>query len=82
MTRYAGTSRPVNWQALDVVSMDIVYQDGRERYQNVAVNGKATHKEIDQIGGAWSTGEFATVLRDLFSARDCRRFPFPPDLVR
>jgi hypothetical protein len=76
MTRYAGTSRPVNWRALDVVSMDIVYQDGRERYQNVAVNGKATHKEIDQIGGAWSTGEFATVLRDLFSPATAADFRF------
>ncbi len=76
MTRYAGTSRPVNWQALDVVSMDIVYQDGRERYQNVAVNGKATHKEIEQIGGSWSTGEFATVLRDLFSPSTAGDFRF------
>ncbi len=76
MTRYASTSRPVNWQALDVVSMDIVYQDGRERYQNVAVNGKATHKEIEQIGGSWSTGEFATVLRDLFSPATAADFRF------
>jgi len=76
MTRYGSASRPVNWQALDVVSMDIVYQDGRERYQNVAINGKATHKEIEQIGGSWSTGEFATVLRDLFWPGTAANFRF------
>jgi hypothetical protein len=53
-----------------------VYQDGRERYQNVAINGKATHKEIEQIGGSWSTGEFATVLRDLLWPGTAANFRF------
>jgi hypothetical protein len=76
MARFASTSRPVDWDALDVVSTDIVYEDGRESYRNVAINGKPAHKQIEELGGSWSTGEFATVLRDLFSPATAARFRF------
>lgn len=76
VTRFSSTARPANWQALDVVSMDIVYQGGRESYRNVAINNRPTHKEIDQIGGSWSTGEFASMLSDLFSPAAAADFSF------
>jgi hypothetical protein len=67
MSRFYSTTRPADWRASDVVSMDVVYQSGHESYRNVAVNDKPTHKQIEEIGGAWSTGEFASMLLDLFS---------------
>jgi hypothetical protein len=74
MARFASTSHPVDWEALDVVSTDIVYEDGRERYRDVAINGKLTHKQIEELSGSWSTGEFATVLRDLLSPTSAADF--------
>jgi len=67
MSRYQSESHPASWQALDVVSMNVVYENGKEDYRNLAVNGRATNKSMDELGGAWSTGEFGTVLIDLFS---------------
>jgi hypothetical protein len=67
MARYQSTARPVDWAPLDVVSTEVLYQSGKETYRNVEVNGKSVHKPIEEVGGAWSTGEFGTMLRDLFS---------------
>ncbi|MCC7499912.1 MAG: hypothetical protein IT160_20195 [Bryobacterales bacterium] len=76
MTRYQSDTRPVNWQPLDVVSTEVVYQDGKEDYRKVSVNGKQTKKAITELGGSWSTGEFATILVDLFSPSSQASFFF------
>ncbi len=67
MARYESTRQPADWQALDVVSTDIIYEAGRESYRNIAVNGKPFQKGMEQMSGAWSTGEFGTMLLDLFA---------------
>ncbi|HVN03417.1 MAG TPA: hypothetical protein VMT86_03305 [Bryobacteraceae bacterium] len=67
MTRYQSSSHPANWQPLDVVSMALVYDHGQESYRNIEINGKATKKSVEDLPGAWSTGEFGSVLADLFS---------------
>jgi hypothetical protein len=74
-TRYAGEGKPVSWRALDVVTADLVFEDGKEKYQNLAVNGKPLKGRIEDTGG-WSTGEFGTVLRDLFSPSTDASFKF------
>ncbi len=67
VTRSQSESTPANFQPIDVVSMEVLYTDGREDYRNIQINGKKTVKKIEETGGAWSTGEFGTVLVDLFS---------------
>ena len=67
MTRYQSESNSKNWQARDVVSMALVYENGKESYRNLAINGKATKKNIEDLSGSWSTGEFGSVLADIFS---------------
>lgn len=76
MTRYQSDSRPVDWTPLDVVSTEVVYQDGKENYRKVAINGKQTRKAINEIGGSWSTGEFASILTDLLSPASQASFFF------
>ncbi len=66
-TRYISTTPKPSWQAQDIVSAEVIYESGKERYRNVAVNNKPTKKSIEEVGGSWSTGEFASVLIDLFS---------------
>jgi hypothetical protein len=51
---------------LDVVSAEIVYEDGQENYRNVKINNRPTDKPLQQIDGSWSTGEFASILLELF----------------
>lgn len=76
-TRYVSEGKS-GWHALDVVSLDLVYQDGKEDYRNVAINGKPWKKPVEE-SGAWSTGEFGTVLRDLFSPATNAKFKYVKD---
>jgi len=73
-TRFQSEGRPVRWSPVDVVSAEVVYEDGRERYRRIAVNGKATQKTMEQLGGSWSKGEFGSVLADLFSPATAAEF--------
>lgn len=77
-TRYVSQTQPANWQAQDVVSAAVIYEDGKERYQNIQINGKPVKTKIEDTG-AWSTGEFGTVLNDLFSPGTAANFRFAGD---
>lgn len=67
MTRYQSETAHVNWSPLDVVSTNVVYENGKEDYRDVTIDGRKVNKKIEEIGGSWSTGEFGTLLIDLFS---------------
>jgi hypothetical protein len=79
MSRYESTTKPVSWHALDVVGMEVVYQDQKEDYRKVTLNGRATNKKLEELGGAWSTGEFGTVLVDLFAPQTAADFHYQRD---
>jgi hypothetical protein len=79
VTRTQSESTPANFQPIDVVSMEVLYTDGREDYRNIQINGKKTVKKIEETGGAWSTGEFGTVLIDLFSPATNATFHYRRD---
>ena len=76
MTRYQSESNSKNWQPHDVVSMALVYENGKESYRNLAINGKATKKSIEDLSGSWSTGEFGSVLADVFSPATAADFEY------
>jgi len=67
MARYQSETAHASWQPLDVVSTNVVYENGKEDYRDVAIDGRRVNKKIEEIAGSWSTGEFGTVLIDLFS---------------
>jgi hypothetical protein len=56
--------------------MALVYENGKESYRNLAINGKATKKNIEDLSGSWSTGEFGSVLAD-YSRPPRRGFRVP-----
>ena len=65
-TRYVSETRQPNWNVIDVVSAEVVFEDNQESYRNLQINGKATKKSPED-SGAWSTGEFGTILASLFA---------------
>jgi hypothetical protein len=68
-TRYiteVARNRGTSWRALDTVTADLVYQDGKESYKNFLVNGR-TAREAPEKSGSWSSGEFASTLQDIMS---------------
>jgi hypothetical protein len=66
-TRYQSDRPKEGWTAQDIVTADLTYQDGRESYKNIKVGNKSVNKSMEEIpGGARSTGEFSTMLEQLF----------------
>ncbi|MDA1314368.1 MAG: DUF5666 domain-containing protein [Acidobacteria bacterium] len=68
VTRFQSNSKPADWVALDMVEAEVAFEDGQESYQAIKVNGKLLKKqEMSELeGGAWSMGEFGSVLNNLF----------------
>lgn len=65
------------WQPMDVVGAQVVYEDGKEQYKQITINGRSTDKSMLDLGrGSSSTGEFATVLRGLFAPQTGAHFKF------
>ena len=58
----------------DMVSAEIIYEDGVETYRNVKINNRPTDKHLQDIDGSWSTGEFATAQLDLFDPASKAQF--------
>jgi hypothetical protein len=82
MSRYASETRTPDWRPLDVVSCDVVYENGKENYRNLKINSKPVKEGMEQMSGAWSTGEFGTMLQDLLSPMTAARFRYrKPDTI-
>ena len=71
--RYMSSVTPPKWQALDIVTAEVVSQNGKEEYRNLAINGRPSKRPIEE-SGAWSTGEFVTTQQDLLSPYTNARF--------
>ena len=54
----------------------MIYEGGHERYQNITVGGKKTGKNMEDIGGTTSTGEFATIMKGLLSPGSPAQFKY------
>ncbi len=65
-----------HWRALDVVSATVVYENGKESYRDLQINGKPVKKNMEEMSGSWSTGEFGTTLKSLFDPRSAAQFDF------
>jgi hypothetical protein len=81
MSRFESvTSRPM-WLPVDVVTAALVYENGKESYRGVTIDGKSTNKGMEQLQGAWSTGEFGSVLMQLLAPATAANFRFRNDSV-
>jgi predicted transcriptional regulator len=74
-TRYVSETRQPSWNVVDVVSAEVVYDDHQESYRNLQINGKPTKKSPED-SGAWSTGEFGTILGNLFAPQSATEFKY------
>jgi len=75
-TRYIRIPGNRDWHAEDVVSANVVYENGKEDYRNIAINGKPVNKKMEELPGSWSTGEFGTTLISLFHPGRQAQFTF------
>lgn len=73
-TRYMQESKASGWQPIDVLTAKVVYEDGKEDYRDITVGGRRTNKNMLELGGSTSTGEFASVLASLFAPQSRTQF--------
>jgi hypothetical protein len=73
-TRYESDRPKDGWQAIDTISADLAYEDGHESYTNIKVGNKPHKGTMQDVGGNWSTGEFASLLDDLFDPATAATF--------
>jgi hypothetical protein len=74
MNRYAQRGREQT--PLDVVSAEIIYDSGKESYRDVKINDRPTDTDLQEIGGSWSTGEFASTLLEIFATNTDAHFRY------
>ncbi len=54
------------WQRTDVITTRLSYFEKKEDYKVLLVNNRMTEIPYDKLGGATSTGEFGTLLKEIF----------------
>jgi hypothetical protein len=66
--RYIDPSGLEFWQQQDVITTKLSYFEQKEDYKVVMVNNRVTDNlKYDQVGGATSSGEFGSMLKELFA---------------
>jgi hypothetical protein len=79
VTRYVSQTSPASWQAQDIVTSEVVYENGKEDYRNITVGGRPFHGSMEETGGSWSEGEFGTILINLFNPGTAAEFHYLQD---
>ncbi len=64
--RFADPTGLEFWRKMDTLTARLSYFDRKEDYKLIMVNDTPTTRAYDSVGGATSTGEFGSMLRELF----------------
>ena len=72
-SRYMRSSEP-SWVQVDLLTIRLSYYDQKEEYKLILHNNSPTKEDFKSLGGATSTGEFGSLLRDIFEPRTHAHF--------
>ncbi len=76
-TRYERNNKVDGFRPIDVVTAQVSYVDGTEKYENIKVGDKPVKVGMmDLKNGARSTGEFGSILDSLFARETATEFTF------
>jgi len=82
-TRYVREAARGEWRAQDIVSANLVYKDGEEVYSDIRVGRNRAAGRMEDIEGLRSTGEFGSMLEEIFDPETGTRFVRgSPDQIR
>ena len=73
-SRYNTRSSEPSWVQVDLLTLRLSYFDQKEEYKLILHNNSPTTQDYKSVGGATSTGEFGSLLRDIFEPRTHARF--------
>jgi hypothetical protein len=74
--RYIDPQGTDYFQQVDSVATRLSYFDQKEDYKVISVGGKLTNKDYQKLGGAISSGEFGTMLKQIFEPETAAEFAF------
>ena len=57
------------WQMQDTLTTRLSFFERKESYQLVMINNRSTTQSYESLGGATSTGEFGSMLQEVFEAK-------------
>jgi hypothetical protein len=72
--RYIDPSGLEFWQTGDVLTARLSYFEQKEDYKLMLVNGRYTEADYRAVGGAISSGEFGSLLREIFEKSSAATF--------
>lgn len=72
--RYADPSGLQFFAPQDTIMVRLSYFEQKEDYKVILVNDRATTQSMESLGGATSTGEFGSMLREIFEPESQTRF--------
>jgi hypothetical protein len=73
--RYFDPTGAESWNLADTITTRLSFVEGREEYKVVSINNRPViGKSIEDIGGSTSTGEFGTMLKEIFDPYTQTRF--------
>jgi hypothetical protein len=65
--RFGDWKEKGDWFQLDRLSLELAYHDGKESYRLIGRNGHPSRQPLKSLNGAFSQGEFGSVLRLIFA---------------
>jgi hypothetical protein len=65
-----------NYRSLGTILAKVAYNEGQEHYNVYSINGKLTDSTMEKVkgGGARSTGEFGSMMREIFDPKSGAEF--------
>lgn len=72
--RYADPTGLEFWHLMDTVTARLSYFEQKEDYKVVLVNDRAVDTNFNSLGGATSSGEFGSMMREIFAPESDTRF--------
>ena len=63
-----------SWQLQDTLTMRLSYFEQKEDYKLILVNDAVTQQDYRKLGGATSTGEFGSMLKEIFARETAAHF--------
>ena len=72
--RYVDPSGLEFWRNSDTITTRLSYFEQKEDYKVITINGRMTEVAYQKLDGATSSGEFGSMMRELFEANTAARF--------
>jgi hypothetical protein len=74
-TKYGGSAgSDPTWYAVDTLTLKLSYFEQKEDYKLILVNNAVTTRDYNSVGGATSTGDFGSMLKQVFEPESQARF--------